>query len=202
MSIEPHSTLCHKCRYNGQGHNACLSCNGASDKPSGHGMTFYSLNSHDDAENLSAQIDGDYLDRLRTARPDKITPLPLETEQALLKLIQEFSAMPVKAVPILHGLLNGKSFTRIGEDMGTSKQAVSHQYREALRRSPWLAAVARITGGCVGNREAWLKQQLAAGVPLTAERINARLKAIGGKIPEAHKPYRKRKPKQARQAAG
>lgn len=195
---EGHPTLCHKCQHNGKANNACITCKGASDTPSGKGRTVYSLDSHDDAENIIAQIDEDYLHRLkRTAHPDSVTALPVETENALKRLIAEFAAMPPYAVPILHGLLNGKTFEQIAADLNLSKGCISWRYRQALNLSPWLAAVMRHHGGVAGNQEAWLLKQLAAGVPLIAERIAPRVEAIGGVFPDSHKPYNAHTPRRS-----
>ena len=137
VEIERLSAICANCRFN--------------DSPAGGGAI--SLDAIiEGAESVFLKVDPSFdmttsFDPREIDEPRQVhgvTPLSLETEDALRKLLSELAQLPPHVVLLLHGLLSGKTVAEIGQMTGDTKQTAHARLKSAIRRFPWLGYFYRI----------------------------------------------------------
>lgn len=86
----------------------------------------------------------DTLDAPADDSAGRVAPsMPEEAEEYVLEMLRRFAALTLADVLILHGLLRGWGVMRMADMYGESKQAISARLKNAIRRHPWLAALAK-----------------------------------------------------------
>ncbi len=141
---------CHKCRFNGKGSVACLSCKGPDeDHPIGH-------SSSRDARGRIVSLDAmaaasGTLDHNRAA--PKIRPLgeyqPTaaafqctdEQEDAVRRALAVLAKMDDKLVLLFLGLVRGNTVTAVARKLGLSRKTLYEHIKELQAKSPELAAI-------------------------------------------------------------
>lgn len=145
---------CHNCRHNReieQLREICTKCRVADGHISGsvsldamiEGARYgflkvapdFSMVAHDDPAD---KIDGE------VPAPSPL-PFSQETNDALLRLVHEFAALPPVVAAVFHALLNRRSVFDVAKQFGWSKQRVHYHVKKAMRRFPAFAAVYQAT---------------------------------------------------------
>lgn len=82
----------------------------------------------------------DYL-AIRSTSEDA-TALSAEAEDAVRKLLGTIAALDRDELTIMHGLLNGRSYSQIAPDLNVrSRQHTLYKIKKAIERHPWLNAL-------------------------------------------------------------
>ncbi len=69
--------------------------------------------------------------------------MPEGAEEYVLELLRLFASLTLADVLVVHGFMRGWGIVRMADRYGESKQAISARVRNALKRNPWLAELAR-----------------------------------------------------------
>lgn len=141
---------CHKCRFNGKGSVACLSCKGPDEEHGvGHGSSRLArghMMSIDAMGEASGTIDhnraapqirplGDYLPH---AREYNCTD---EQEDAVRRALGCLAKMDDRLVLLFVGLMRGNTVTAVARKLGLSRKTLYEHIKDLHATSPELAAI-------------------------------------------------------------
>ena len=125
----PVQVLVDKCR------RCCLGCNPEHLPHGANGFTHLG-----DIDPAALPIAADFAASRRPSDP--VSKLSDEAEDAVRKLLATIAALDRDELTIMHGLLNGRSYSQIAETIGVkSKQLVLYRVKQVVERHPWMNAL-------------------------------------------------------------
>lgn len=141
---------CHKCKFNGKGSVACLSCLGPDERHGiGHGSSRRArgnIVSLDSMADVSGGLDRNAIAKKITTLGEVQAPTPEflctdAEEAAARRTIHTLSKMPDTMVMLFLGLARGNTLSTMARKLGLSRQAIYREIKALRGTAPEMAKI-------------------------------------------------------------